>query len=109
MALIVAHIVFAGVLFRLVNWVGEHATDFGYASTTLFEEPRESLAMNFFIRALAPAVFMVVLSAAVVAAGHEQLRIGMFWVAIYYYALRAIWIFATNTFAIKARNRSAPY
>lgn len=96
MAVIVAHIVLAMLLFRMVNWVGEHATDFGYASTTLFEEPNESLALNFFIRALAPAVFMVALSAAAVAAGRADLRIGIYWIAIYYYALRAAYIFAVN-------------
>ncbi|RWP18008.1 MAG: hypothetical protein EOR01_23590 [Mesorhizobium sp.] len=96
MALIATHVVLALVLFRLVNWIGEHATDFGYASTTLFEEPNESLALNFFIRALAPAVFMVALSAATVAAGHADLRVGIYWIAIYYYALRAIYILAMN-------------
>lgn len=96
MALIAAHILLALMLFRLVNWIGEHATDFGYASTTLFEEPNDSLALNFFIRALAPAVFMVALSAAAVAAGHADLRIGIYWIAIYYYVLRAIYIPAMN-------------
>ncbi|WP_156122432.1 hypothetical protein [Aureimonas altamirensis] len=96
MAMIAAHIFLALALFQLVNWIGEHATDFGYASTTLFEEPNESLALNFFIRALAPAVFMVALSAVAVAAGHASLRIGIYWIAIYYYALRAIYIFVMN-------------
>lgn len=48
MILIAAHIILASALFKLVNWIGEHATDFGYASTTLFEEPNESLALNFY-------------------------------------------------------------
>lgn len=96
MVLIAAHIILALVLFRLVNWIGEHATDFGYGSTTLFEEPNESLALNFFIRALAPAVFMVALSAAAVASGYAELRLGIYWIAIYYYTLRAIYIFAVN-------------
>lgn len=96
MALIAAHIFLALVLFKLVNWIGEHATDFGYSSTTLFEEPNESLALNFFIRALAPAVFIVALSAATVAAGHADLRIGIHWIAIYYYAIRAIYILVMN-------------
>ena len=96
MALIAAHIILALALFQLVNWIGEHATDFGYASTTLFEEPNESLALNFFIRALAPAVFMVALSAAAVATGYADLRVGIYWIAIYYYALRVIFIFAMN-------------
>ncbi|RWB02888.1 MAG: hypothetical protein EOQ39_07140 [Mesorhizobium sp.] len=96
MAMIAAHAVLALVLFQLVNWIGEHATDFGYASTTLFEEPNESLALNFFIRALTPAVFMVALSAAAVAAGHANLRVGIYWIAIFYYALRAIYILVMN-------------
>jgi len=96
MALIAAHIILALALFQLVNWIGEHATDFGYTSTTLFEEPNESLALNFFIRVLAPTVFIVALSAATVAAGHAELRIGIYWIAIYYYAIRVIYILAMN-------------
>lgn len=99
MELIAAHIIYiilAGLLFGLINWIGEHATDFGYASTTLFEEPNESLALNFFIRALAPTVFIVALSAAAVAAGHADLRVGIYWIAIYYYALRFIYILVMN-------------
>lgn len=96
MALIAAHIFLAVLLFKLVNWVGEHATDFGYGSTTLFEEPNESLALNFFIRALAPAVFMVALSATAVAVGYAELRIGIYWIAVYYYLLRAGYIIIMN-------------
>lgn len=96
MIYIVAHIALALSLFRMVNWIGEHATDFGYGSTTLFEEPNESLALNFFIRALAPAVFIVLLSAAAVALEHAELRIGIHWVAIFYYLLRFIYIFGMN-------------
>ena len=96
MTLILIYAVLALMLFWLVNLIGEHATDFGYASTTLFEEPNESLALNFFIRALAPAVFIVLLSAGLVAFDYGQYRIGIYWVAIFYYFFRLGFIFATN-------------
>lgn len=96
MGLIATHLILAFLLFQLVNWLGEHATDFGYASTTLFEEPNESLALNFFIRVLAPAVFIVALSAAAVAAGYPDLRIGIYRIAIFYYAIRGFYIIAMN-------------
>lgn len=94
--IIIGHFVLAATLFKLVNWVGEHATDFGYASTTLFEEPNDSLALNFLIRALAPTVFIVALSAAAVAADYPDLRLGILWIVILYYLLRFIYIFAVN-------------
>jgi hypothetical protein len=84
------------VLFQLVNLIGEYATDFGYRSTTLFEEPKESLALNFFIRALAPTVYIVALSAVAVATGYESFRIGVYWVVIFYYLFRAIYIVIFN-------------
>lgn len=96
MVLFAAHILLALLLFRLANWIGEHATDFGYTSTTLFEEPNEALALNFFIRALAPSVFMVTISAAAVATGYPDLRFGIYWIAIYYYGMRALYIVAMN-------------
>lgn len=90
------HIALAMVLFFLVNWIGKHAVDFGYVSTSLFEEPNESLALNFFIRALSPAVFIILFSAAVVAIDRPDLRLGIIMVVPYYYVLRAGVIFLFN-------------
>jgi hypothetical protein len=92
----IAYLSLAGLLFYLVNRIGEFAVDFGYGSTTLFSEPNESLALNFFIRALAPTVFIIILSAAAVAAGEPDLRLGTFWIVVIYYSLRAAYIFTFN-------------
>lgn len=96
MTLLLTHLALALILFFLVNWIGKHAVDFGYVSTTLFEEPNESIALNFFIRAMSPAVFIVALSAIAVATGYDDLRIGIFWVAVYYYVIRAMIILLLN-------------
>lgn len=93
---ILAHFALAIALFFCVNWIGKHAVEFGYTSMTLFEEPNESVALNFFLRAMSPAVFIIAVSAIVVALGLPAWRIGIHWVAIYYYALRAAVIFALN-------------
>ena len=90
------HVVLAVVLFFLVNWIGKHAVDFGYVSSSLFEEPNESVALNFFIRALSPAVFIILLSTAAVALDHPSLRIGIVMVVPYYYVVRAGVIFLFN-------------
>jgi hypothetical protein len=84
-------IALALLLFIIVNWIGRHAVSFGYSSTTLFEDPDESVALNFLIRTLPPAVFMVLLSAGAVASGNDELRLQSYWVAIYYYVLRAVY------------------
>ena len=83
------HFTLAIVLFFSVNWIGKHAVDFGYVSTSLFEEPNESVALNFFIRALSPAVFIILFSSAAVALERPELRIGIMYVVLYYYLLRA--------------------
>lgn len=90
------HIALAVILFFLVNWIGEHAIDFGYRSTSLFEEPNESIALNFFIRALSPAVFIILFSSAAVAAGYPELRLGILKVVVLYYVVRAFVIFLLN-------------
>ncbi|MEE1656736.1 hypothetical protein VB618_11050 [Microvirga sp. CF3062] len=92
------HIALAVALFFLVNWIGRHAIDFGYISTTLFEEPNESVALNFFIRALSPAVFIIILSAIFVALGLPVLRLGIVMVAPYYYLVRVGVIFLFNRY-----------
>ena len=90
------HVALSVILFFLVNWIGKHAVDFGYISTTLFEEPNESVALNFFIRALSPAVFIILVSSAVVALGRPDLRLGIVMVVPYYYLVRAGVIFLFN-------------
>lgn len=91
-----AHFALAIGLFFLVNWIGKHAVDFGYGSTTLFEDPNESFALNFFIRALSPTVFIILVSSIVVALDRAELRLGIIYVVPYYYFLRAAAIFALN-------------
>ena len=103
--MLLLHLFLALVLFFFVNWIGKHAVDFGYTSTTLFEEPNESIALNFFIRAMSPAVFIIAISAVTVAAGYGWLRIGIFWVAIYYYVLRATIIVVLNRYRLVSWTR----
>lgn len=95
-ALFVVHVALAVMLFFLINWIGKHAVDFGYISTTLFEEPNESVALNFFIRALSPAVFIIIVSSAAVAFDRPDFRLGIFMVVPYYYLVRAGVIFLFN-------------
>lgn len=92
MAMAAIHLIFfllAVFLFFSVNWIGKHATSFGYASTTLFESANEYLALNLFIRTLPPAVMMVLFSAIVVASGRNEMRLDCYFIAIYYYVIRA--------------------
>ena len=90
------HVALALLLFFLVNWIGKHAIDFGYVSTSLFEEPNESVALNFFIRALSPAVFIILVSSAAVAVDRPELRLGIINVVPFYYVLRAVVILLFN-------------
>ncbi len=93
---IASHLALAVVLFFGVNWIGEHAEEFGYASTTLFEDANENVALNFFLRAMSPAVFIIALAAFTVAVGRSEWRLGIYWIAIYYYLFRAGVIIALN-------------
>lgn len=92
--LITFHLAASALLFFCVNWIGEHAVDFGYTSTTLFEEPNESAALNFLIKTLAPTVFIVFLSALLITYKADNYRISIYLVACYYYAIRFFAIFA---------------
>jgi hypothetical protein len=96
MFLLAFHWVLAVILFFLVNWIGKHSEDFGYNSTALFESPTESFAFNFLIRTFSPAVFLIAVSAVLVAIGMAELRIGIYLVAVYYYVVRAVFIITFN-------------
>lgn len=85
----ISHTALATALFLGVNWIGKHAVEFGYTSATLFEESTESVALNFFLRAMSPAVFIIGVSAFFVSSGQPEWRLGIKYVAIYYYVIRA--------------------
>jgi hypothetical protein len=87
---------FALLLFVLINWIGRHAVSFGYSSTTLFTDANESVALNFLFRTLPPAVLMILLSAIAVGSGNDDLRLQIYWIAPYYYALRATYYLLFN-------------
>ncbi len=87
---------FSRLFFLSVNWIGKHADDFGYTSTALFEASTESIALNFFLRTLSPAVFLIAVSAFFVGTGMPNLRLGIFWVAVYYYLIRALVVVVLN-------------
>lgn len=91
---VLAHAGLAVILFFLVNWIGKHAEEFGYNTSTLFEEVTEDAALNLFLKALAPAVFILVLSSVAVALERPEWRIDIYWVAVYYYLGRAAFLIA---------------
>lgn len=87
------HSALALALFFSVNWIGKHAVEFGYSSTTLFSDPNQSIGLNFFIKALSPAIFTVIVAAVFVSVGRPDLRIGLYKVVIIYFGIRLVAIF----------------
>lgn len=102
-----AHFSLAAILFILVNSVGKHAEEFGYTTSNLFEEVTEDAALNLFLKVLAPSVFIVILSAAAVTVGRPEWRVGIFWVAIYYYVGRACFLILWGRFRLVRWGRFA--
>lgn len=94
--LIIFHIALAILLFALINWIGRHAEDFGYSNTTLLEDTTESLALNFVVRSIFPAIFITIISAILIAIGKDNWRIGIYSVSIWYFAIRFFVVFAYN-------------
>ena len=98
------HLVAAVFLFFLIKWIGQHAVDFGYSSTSLFDDGEESVALNLFVKSLLPTVFIIFLSAFAVALGHSDFRIGIPTVVYAYFLIR----FAAIFFFDRARLVSWP-
>lgn len=87
------HILAAIPLFFIINWIGHHAVDFGYSSTSLFDDGEESIALNIFVKSLLPTVFIIILSAIAVSLGHPELRLGITTVVYAYFSIRFTAIF----------------
>lgn len=59
--IVVFHLLLAGVLFFLMNWVGRHASiSVSYYQITYFSRYDEAPAFNVVFRVLAPVVFMII-------------------------------------------------
>jgi hypothetical protein len=86
--LTIGHFLAGLALYFIINWIGRHAVDFGYHSTSIFEDDDSSLALNLFVKAVLPTVFIVVLAASVVAFGLPELRIGIVRVVYFYFLIR---------------------
>ncbi len=82
------HVALAVVLFYLINWIGRHSSGLGYMQLTLFVRPDEAPAFNFLLRAVAPAVYVILAAAVLYTARLDQI-VGHIWrVAAYYYFFR---------------------
>lgn len=87
------HLAFAIVIFLTINWIGKHAVEFGYSSTSLFEDGEESIALNIFVKSTLPTIFIILVSATAVASGFENYRLNINRVVYFYFIIRLISIF----------------
>lgn len=87
------HLAFAIAIFLIINWIGKHAVEFGYSSTSLFEDGEESIALNLFVKSLLPTIFIILASAAAVASGFENYRLNIDRVVSIYFIIRFASIF----------------
>ena len=85
MSTLLLQVLLAIALFLLVNWVGRHASPFGYRSLTLFERVEEAQAFNFVFRVATPQVFLILVAAMLSATG-------MFWLAQDLWRVTALYV-----------------
>lgn len=88
MEVVLVHIILAVVLFYLVNWLGRHSYALGYVEISVFMTTEDAPAMNYLFRVLAPVVYLVVVSTAMLAAGVGRLVDNVYCVSAYYIAIR---------------------
>lgn len=84
------HALFAILLFYLINWIGHYSSTFGYTQLSILVRPDEAPAFNFLIRALSPSVFLILLAVCLYTARLDGVTVGIWKVAIYYYAFRLL-------------------
>ena len=87
----VVHVLLAGLLFFLVNWVGGHSISSGYHQISLFEKVEDAPAFNVLFRVIAPLVFMILTAAIWYTFGLDDFVRNYYTITIYYFLLR--WLF----------------
>jgi len=81
----------AVLLFYILNWIGEHASTYGYVSLSLFVHEGTAPAFNFVLKSLTPSVYIILLSTAAFALGLDEFTRRIWLVAAYYFAFRVIY------------------
>jgi hypothetical protein len=88
MLAVLVQFTFAVLLFFAINWVGEHSGTFGYLKLGLNVREDSAPAFNFLLKALAPAVYVILLATALYAIHRDSLVRHIWLVAVYYFAFR---------------------
>lgn len=86
--IVLVHVLLAGLLFFLANWLGSHSISSGYHLITLFERVDEAPAFNFVFRVLTPLIYLVLVAALAYRVGLDEWTTGLYLVVVYYFVLR---------------------
>ncbi len=85
------HVALAVFLFYAINWVGRHASGYGYLSLSLFVRTDEAPAFNFILKTFAPTVFIILVATASYAFHFDKIVSRIWLVAVFYYAFRLLY------------------
>ncbi len=89
--------IFLGVgLFFIINWIGSHSYSIGYIEISMFAKSEEAPAFNFLIRALTPAIYLVIISSIFYYLKFDKYVLNIYFVSVYYLAFRLLFNLATN-------------
>jgi hypothetical protein len=77
-------------LFFAVNWIGEHSSTFGYLQLSLVPRSDSAPAFNFFLKALAPTAYIILVATAFYVFKWSGLVERIWLVAAYYFAFRIL-------------------
>jgi hypothetical protein len=94
------HFALAILLFLGVNWIGEHSSAFGYLRLSLHVGEVPAPAFNFVLKALAPTVYIIIVSTVCYVLKRENLVQGIWLVAAYYFVFRLLFNIAFGRAAL---------
>lgn len=91
---IASHFILAIILFFIVNWIGEKSKplDFGYVQLSVSIQDDTAPLFNYFFKVLAPVVYIILLIALFQLVNLDFLNEKIYWVVIYYWAFRFMFI-----------------
>jgi hypothetical protein len=88
MTVVLLHFALALALFYLLNWVGSHSRNFGYLQLSLVLRTDEAPAFNFFLKTLAPAIFVTLCATTLYQLGLDALVTHIWQLSVFYWAIR---------------------
>lgn len=95
-AIHIVHLLFAILLFFIMNWIGRHSMSLGYMQLSVVYREDSAPAFNFVLKIIGPVVYLILCAVLFQTIELNSLVVNCYFIVIYYWAFRLLWNIVFN-------------